>query len=329
MSPISLRGALLAGCLSLVCGTALAAGYTVTGITIPNATYVYPLSINAAGTAVGYYGTKKGNPQGFLYANGAATTLQYPKALQTYALGINNAGTVVGQYMDANHFFHGFTYTSKGFTDVSVPNASGTYLDAINQLGVAAGATVSPSGTSTAFTYAGGKFTTIPTTAGQNPIPVAINNAGAVAGWYYSSNTRGESSWYYSKGTTVTLPNPGLVFYTQVFGMNQAGQVVGQAASTNGDQHGFMYTRSHYNRKACPAKTLCYFGGINDNGLIVGIDFTAPTVSTAFTIDAKTNVYTTLPALNGDTNYGATAVNNAGVIVGETSTAAFIATPTP
>ncbi len=330
MTPISRRRALLAGCLSLVCAGAHATTYTTTAFNITGATYVYPLAINDAGTAVGYYGTSSGNPQGFSYAKGAVTTLSYPKAIQTYVTGINSAGTIVGTYRDKNGFFHGFLYTAaKGYTDVSVPNATTTSLEAINNNGVAVGSSTSPSGVTQVVTYADGSFTPVATASGVIPIPVAINAAGTIAGWYNNTSSRGELSFVSVKGVTTTMKTPGKIFYSQAFGMNKFGVVVGQAASVDGHQFGFSYAKSKYQVVACPGSTVCYFQGINDAGYVVGANFTAPDKSTAF-IRHGAGSYTTLPAPNGtDTNYAATAINNAGVIVGEASVGAFISTPSP
>jgi probable HAF family extracellular repeat protein len=327
MTAISRRRALLAGCLSLVCAGAHATTYTTTAFNITGATYVYPLAINDAGTAVGYYGTSSGDPQGFIYAKGIVTTVSYPKSVQTYVSGINKAGTVVGTYRDKNGFFHGFLYTGgKHFTDVSVPNATATSLRAINDKGIAVGTTTSPSGVTQLITYAKGSFTTIATQSGETPVPVAINAAGNIAGWYSDASSHGEQSFVYVNGTVTTLPNPGKIFFSQAYGINKSGVAVGQAANVEGQQFGFTYHNSHYNSVACSAD--CYFYGINDSGVVVGVNFTSPTASTAFVLHGK-GTYTTLPAPNGDTNYAATAINNAGVIVGEASVGAFISTPAP
>ncbi len=331
MIPLSPRRALLAGCLSLVCASASAAplSYTTAPITIAGATYIYPTAINDAGTAVGYYGTSSGNPLGFTYAHGTITTISYPKSLETYVTGINTAGTLVGTYRDANGFFHGFTYSGSTFTSVSMPNATTTSLNAINDKGVALGSVTNPSGVTSIVTYAKGIFTSYTTASGVVPIAVAINNSGTFTGWYTDATGRGETSFINIKGITTTLTNRGKIFYQQAFGMNKNGVVVGQAASETGHQFGFRYHHGHESKMACPGSTECFFQGINDKGYIVGANFTAPDVSTGFVMDGK-GTYTTLPAPNGnDTNYSATAVNNAGVIVGESSSAAFISTPTP
>jgi probable HAF family extracellular repeat protein len=332
MTSILRRRALLAGCLSLGYGVAHAAAYTTTAFNIAGATYVYPVAINDAGTAVGYYGTSKGNPQGFVYAKGVATTLSYPRAVQTYVTGINNSGTIVGTYRDRNGFFHGFVYTDKDrFIDASVPNATATSLEAINDKGVAVGSSTSPSGVTQVVTWAARVFTPLNITTSSTPVPVAIDKSGEIAGWYNNPSAHGESSFVYAGGVATIVANPGTVFFSQAYGMNKHGIVVGQAATTDGHQYGFSYRAGHYKLYAstCPSGSDCFFQSINDSGVVVGSNFTGPATSTGF-VWTGTGAYITLPAPNGtDTNYGATAINNAGVIVGEASVGAFISTPTP
>jgi uncharacterized membrane protein len=162
-------------------------------------------------------------------------------------------------------------------------------------------------------------------------VPVAIDNAGEIAGWFDSPNSHGESSFIYVNGAARILTNPGDVFYSQVYGMNVHGVVVGQAATVNGKQYGFSYHGSHYQLyvNTCPSGSECFFEGINASGVIAGVNFTGPDKSTAF-VWPETGTYITLPAPNGnDTNYAATAINDAGVVVGEASVGAFISTPSP
>ena len=56
--------------------------------------------IDSLGDSVVGYCTNPstGNSSGFLYRNGAFTTIAYPGAINTIVLGINSAGTMVGYY---------------------------------------------------------------------------------------------------------------------------------------------------------------------------------------------------------------------------------------
>jgi hypothetical protein len=336
MTLISRPRALLACCLTASCLTLATSGahattYTATAFNLPGSTYVYPLAINEAGTAVGYYGTKSGNPQGFIYAKGTATSLSYPKAILTYVAGINRAGTIVGTYQDKNGFYHGFIYTAaKGFTDVSVPDATATSLEAINDKGVAVGSSTNASGVTQIITYAKGKFTPITIDTSSTPVPVGIDDEGDIAGWFSNSSGNGENTFVYANGVATILTNPAKVFFSQAYGINKHGVVVGQAATVTGNQYGFAYYsgKYHLDVAACPKGSACYFQGINDAGAIVGANFTGPDLSTGFLLQGK-GIYTALPGLNGDTNYAATAINAAGVIVGEASVGAYIWTPKP
>jgi len=318
---------LLAAGLSLCSSAAMASSYTSTPFTVQGATYVYPQAINDAGTAVGYYGTPSGAAGGFTYAKGTVTLLNYPNALQTFAQGINSAGTIVGTYTDASGSYHGFTYTAGTFTSVDYAGAVITNLEKINDQGVAVGTTTNRGGVTSMFTYAKGVFTPLKTDSAYIPIPVAINDAGEIAGWYTNSSAHGELGFIYANGTATTLQPPGKIFYTQPYGINKSGTVVGQAATTAGKEPAFVYRNGHYRLASCSATYACIFYGINDSGLITGANAASPSASVAF-VERDKGSYQVIPAPGGDTNYAGTAINNEGVVVGETSTGAFIATPT-
>ena len=100
--------------------------YTFTTLTPPGGSpAVIPQSINDKGQVVGSYypGTNGNNERGFLYSNGAWTTLSDPSAAlidpsadsgitYTVAMSINDKGQVVGSYYNGTTE-EGFLY-SKG-----------------------------------------------------------------------------------------------------------------------------------------------------------------------------------------------------------------------
>jgi probable HAF family extracellular repeat protein len=79
----------------------------------------FPTSISAgsdigdAGQIVGtvYPAEYGGKTEGFLYADGATTTIRFPGATSTSVSGINNAGQIVGSFLDDNGNSHGFIAT--------------------------------------------------------------------------------------------------------------------------------------------------------------------------------------------------------------------------
>jgi hypothetical protein len=104
--------------------TLATAYYSFVLINVPNAAFVQPNAINAAGLVAGYYFDASYNSHGFIWQNGTLQTIDYPGALQTSFTGINNHGIVSGVYTDASNNNHGFTY--------SISNSAWTVLPAIS-----------------------------------------------------------------------------------------------------------------------------------------------------------------------------------------------------
>src|SRR5436190_9748079 len=87
----------------------------------PDITGAY--GINDNGQIVGYY--IDASYHGFLYSNGAYTTLNDPSAgsAGTVAIGINASGQIVGDYFDANFKNRGFLYSGGSYTTLDDPLA--------------------------------------------------------------------------------------------------------------------------------------------------------------------------------------------------------------
>ena len=76
---------------------------------------IHPTCINDNGVVVGYYGDSTG-AHGFIYNNGAFTTVNSPNAgnggggdVGTFLSGINNLERLLGIIMISNNIEHGFT----------------------------------------------------------------------------------------------------------------------------------------------------------------------------------------------------------------------------
>ena len=88
--------------------------------------------INDLGQVVGYLGT-----DGYLYSDGAWTSLFDPSGVLTEAEGINDLGQVVGGYADGNNVGHGFLFSNGAYTTLSDPSSgpNGTIAFGINDSG--------------------------------------------------------------------------------------------------------------------------------------------------------------------------------------------------
>ena len=76
-------------------------------ISFPGANNTQAYGVNTFGDVVGWYGPDGPGGLGFLYHNGAFTSIEVSGATLTHALGINSGGTIVGYYLDATGY-HGF-----------------------------------------------------------------------------------------------------------------------------------------------------------------------------------------------------------------------------
>jgi uncharacterized membrane protein len=113
--------------------------------------------------------------------------------------------------------------------------------------------------------------------------------------------------------TTIDVPGAG---YTGVFGINTAGDMVGNyGQDTNSDSHGFLYRNGNFTYFDYPGETVTVPTGINDSNLIVGYAGKNPVVG--FLYDGTT--FTTIRH-GGDSATLTFGINNAGEVVGGTGT---------
>jgi probable HAF family extracellular repeat protein len=104
----------------------------------------YAEDINNAGDVVGTYIAAGSAVHGFLFHNGAFTTLDHPLGVnRTHALGINNVGQIVGWFGDLNGGHHGFILSGGVYTTLDDPlGAGGTIASDINDSGLIVGSYV-------------------------------------------------------------------------------------------------------------------------------------------------------------------------------------------
>jgi uncharacterized membrane protein len=111
----------------------------------PSATDNGAEGINNAGQIVGTYvdddidiGFLNGHPHGYLYANGAFSTVDFPGAIASWLADINDNGTVVGTYATDDPTFGGnFVFDQGVFVAFALPfpNLIVTHVQGINNRG--------------------------------------------------------------------------------------------------------------------------------------------------------------------------------------------------
>jgi probable HAF family extracellular repeat protein len=286
----------LAALACLVSGAARArAEYIVTDLGTLGGFGSGARAINDSGQVVGYADTATRDLHAFLYSNGTMIDLNPPGSDLSSATSINAAGQVVGLSVRGNFLYSGGTFTT-------LPNGSGSSWARINNLGQIVGSNYA---TGDGLLYSGGKVTTLPlltaaaindagqiagtgftTTGGQHAVlykggqitdlgtlgsqyssPNAINASGQVVGYTYTPGANSPThAFLYSNGKMIDLAGGN----SYAFGVNDAGQVVGQS---NG--HAFLFSNGKLTdlNSLIPANsswTLWSANAINNKGQIVG-----------------------------------------------------------
>jgi hypothetical protein len=111
-------------------GCTLLHGQTATPISVPNSYFTQCEAINNTGTVVGFYqasaGPLAGDTAGFIYSNGAYTTVAGPYGESIYAAlsSINNKGEIAGFYTDRGNHQIAFTMRASKYHIIKIAGAS-------------------------------------------------------------------------------------------------------------------------------------------------------------------------------------------------------------
>jgi hypothetical protein len=211
------------------------------------------ISINQAGTIVGYYTDSSYFTHCFLLAkNGTITNIDPPGSLGSspppngWTIVINDAGTVAGNFSDQNGL-HGFLRTPGGtFISFDAPNAYYTIPTGINSIGAITGFCLYPSqgflrnpdGTFAVFAPSGNTYTT------------GINNQGEIIGSLEYNIYYGPPYGFLrtANGIINIIVFPGTYYTNNIFpyAINPAGTITGNYFNTTppalGQYSGFVLT---------------------------------------------------------------------------------------
>ncbi|MBZ5722836.1 MAG: hypothetical protein LAO03_21050 [Acidobacteriia bacterium] len=182
----------------------------------------------------------------FLLRNGGVTLLDFPGATLTYGWDINESGTVAGVwdlYDSQWNFLYegGFIWKDGNFTEVTFPGAGDTGLTGINARGDFVGVwDRGPGGTQTSgFVFSKGEFTSFDAPFPDVFLtqPQGINAYGDIVGAGYVNNI---AHGFLKVGDTFTsIDYPGAA-YSTAWGINAAGQMVGNWFDDAGNVHGWL-----------------------------------------------------------------------------------------
>jgi probable HAF family extracellular repeat protein len=196
--------------------------------------------------------------------------------------------------------------TPSGWSDMQ-----GTQINASGQ--VTGAVSIPSAGTSQAFLFDGTTTISLGSLIGSTgrSAGFGINASGTVAGWSVKSG--GEASFRYSGGTMVNIEPSGPT--SNSYGINNAGAMTGARGS-----HAYLYDGTMHDLGAPGSNSNRSIGhDINNSNVVVGQidDVGGAYQDRAFYYDGTIHV---IGALAGGTRSAAMALNDAGVIVGWSTT---------
>lgn len=199
-------------------------GGTFSTIEFPSAYKTVPLSINNAGSVVGFYYDLT-TTNGFLFSSGTYTAISFPGSTSTLAYGINDSGQIVGYYYTADGKVHGFELSQGVYSTIDCP-CGGTYLQGINNTGTIAGYYLDSSNIQHGLLYDSGSFTTVDYPGATDSLLYGINNSGTVVGFWENGSSTGAFEGSNGRYSAIAVPPPAK--FIGYLGINDSGQIVGE-----------------------------------------------------------------------------------------------------
>ena len=303
--PGSRRTAALWPTLGVLETRCVPASYAVTDLGTLGGYASNATDLNQAGQVVGASDTADGFYRAFVWDNGTMTDLGTLGGIHSWAEGINDQGQVVGSaYLPGDASIHGFLVTPQGgawFQDSDLDGRNDFMID----LGALNGS--DSSGASD------------------------INNAGQVSGYSIGPDGLNHAFLWDATNGMADLGTPSGFSHSWAHAINAVGQVTGVAQYydelTGWHSSTFLWDAAAgmIDLGASPGNTDSTATGINDAGQVVGIDWhaAAPTnlayVWTPDSPNGRTGSFTTPGTLPGGIDSTATAINNAGQVVGSSA----------
>ena len=152
---------------------------------------------------------------------------------------------------------------------------------------------------------------------GGGAFSAVINKSGQVAGAGGFSTFGVAHGYLYSGGVTIDIGSLGGQ-PTYPFGINDAGQVVGQSTTAGGNSHAFLYSGGQMtDLGALPGDVYSTATGINGSGQVVGYSASASGTTRAYLYSPGTGMTDLSTIIGGTTPSYALAINSGGQVVGE------------
>ena len=192
------------------------------------------------------------------------------------AFGINKKGQVVGSSTVASPIYHAFLWDSESMTDLGTLGGQQSEAEDVNDVGQVVGWSHINSGNSRAFLWENGVMQNLGTFGGRSSAAYGINNAGQVVGGAeIVDNSDPQDPYYYAhaflwqNGAMQDLGTLGGKL-SYAYGINDAGQVVGQAEYINDAGHAFLWQNGPMQDLGTLGGTSSLAYAINNAGQVVG-----------------------------------------------------------
>ena len=310
--------------------------YTITDLGTLGGTYSFARDINASGQVVGWAWTT-GNTvwHAFLWQSGAMTDLGTLGGATSTASSINDSGQVLGssETRDSRRFAC-FLWENGVMSDFATLGGTSSYPHASNASGQVVGSAATGDGVQRAFLWQDGVMNDLGTLGGTWSSASAINDSGQVVG--YATTTDGvDHAFLWQNGMMSDLGTLGGI-WSYASAINDSGHVVGSAATADGVQRAFLWQDGVMNDLGTLGQDSSA-SDINASGQVVGAAFINEE-GECWTCRAflwqngvMTDLNAVLPSGSGWVLEFATAINDAGQIVGwgllNSETRAFLLTP--
>lgn len=247
--------------------------YVFTVVDYPNSIWISLGRSNNLNQTVGWYSLPSGYFS-FMYDNGNFNTINFNMSqILPYPVSINDHGDIAGTYLDGANNSHqsGFFFSGGIFQKIDLPGSNFTAVSAINNSDQMVG-TYRIGDDIQGFLYQEGVFTTLTTPLGTNVWARDINSAGDMVVWVVDTRggmNNGTGSYLVKDDVYTKIEVPGAM-RTEVWGINDRGQIVGQYTVAYEGTHGFLKDGDTYVTLDFAAGSDTRLGDINNNGMIIG-----------------------------------------------------------
>ncbi len=195
------------------------------------------------------------------------------------AFGINKKGQVVGSSTVNSPIYHAFLWDDGSMTDLGTLGGQQSEAEDVSDTGQVVGWSHINGGNSRAFLWENGTMQNLGTFGGRSSAAYGINNAGQVVGFAeIVDNSDPQDPYYYQhaflwqNGAMQDLGTLGGKL-SYAYGINDAGQVVGQSEYRNDAGHAFLWQNGTMQDLGTLGGTSSLAYAINNAGQVVGSSY--------------------------------------------------------